>query len=341
VDGANDLPLLAVGVRPWKSDQIAWHAEFSPDGTQFAISAVEPSTAGEVLQVGSTAELGKKALREIAYDATAWRISLDGKKIYYLKGFVSDPAPAGKLVMADFPSGANPVTLQTGVASFFPLGEPGQIDRGLGFFQDQDPLTRQGTFRVMSDRAQPAKVVTVVEHVDDVGPSPDGRYLLYTREDAQGFEKTYLARADGQGSCLLNALPEGELFGLHFLDDGHLVFWNEIDMTSADGVAQGWVASSEGCASKQRYAEKSAFVTTIADRIAVFGHNPMGDIRYVLEHAHIGPGPMPVSASMVIRGQTDATIAAVSDQRSTNLMVQVVDGPPDMQGIYFYGPIAY
>jgi hypothetical protein len=337
-DAAGELPLLAVGVRPWKEGEIAWHAEFSPDGAQFALSVVEPSTGGESLHVGATAELGKKPLRELAYDATAWRIALDGKKLYYLQGFTSTPKPGGKLVMADFPSGANPVALQTGVASFFLLGEPGSVDRGLGFFQDR--TAEGGTFRVMADRAQPAHVTTVVPMIDDVGPSPDGRFVLYTREDAQGFEKVFLARTDGAGECMLNALAEGEIFGLHFLDDARLVFWSEIDMSSGDGVAEGWVASTADCKQRQRYAPKSAFVTTIDDHIVIFGHpSPTGEFRYVLEHARIGNGPGPISPPTVVLDRTDATIAAFSDSRAIHLLVQVVDGPAESQGIYLYGPL--
>ena len=336
-DAAGPLPLLATRLHPWKDGEIAWHAEFSPDGNHFALSAPEPSTEGEVLHVGKTADLGKTALKEIAYNATAWRISLDGKKIYYLKDFVGGAMPAGKLVMADFPDGGNAVTLQERVAQFQLLGEPGEIDRGLGFFQDK--AMGVGKFRVMADRARPDQVVTVAEGVDDVFTSPDGRYGVYLTQDAMGYDRINLASTDGKQTCVLNAMPESEAFALHFVDDSSLVFWSEISNAIPDGVPQGWLARTAGCADKQKYGDKVDFVTTVKNRIAVIAHTPKDEIRYVLEQAKIGAGAQPLAMPALIRDQTDGIIAPLSDARSTFILFQVVDGPPQMQGVYAYGPI--
>jgi hypothetical protein len=337
-DAPGALPLIATGVRPWKEGEIAWHAEFSPDGTQFAISVQEPSTDGEVLHVGKTSDLGKTALRELAYNATAWRISLDGQKIYYLKDFVAGDMPAGKLVMADFPAGTNPVTLQDRVASFELLGEPGAIDRGLGFFQDK--AMGVAKYRVIADRAHPEQAVTVVDGVDEVLTSPDGRYAVFTREDAMGNERMNVASTDGKQTCELNGLQQSDVSGLHFLDDSSLIFWSEIDNTSVDGVPEGWLARPAGCADKQKYADKVDFVTTVKDRIALLGHTPSKDeYHYLLEHARIGAGPRPLSMPTKIGEKADIVIATVSDQRSTYVLYQVPEG--EMQGIFLYGPIEH
>ena len=338
-DAAGPLPKLAAGIHPYLAGEIAWHAEFSPDGTLFALSAPEPSTDGEVLHVGRTADLGQAALKEIAYNATAWRISLDGKKIYYLKDFVTGPTPGGKLVMADFPAGTGAVILQEKVAQFQLLGEPGEIDRGLGIYQDK--AMGVAKFRVIADRDHPEQVVTVVDGVDDVFTSPDGRYGAFVTEDANGFERVNLATTDGKQTCVLNATPESEVFALHFLDDSSLVFWSEISNAIGDGVPEGWLARTAGCADKQRYAEKADFVTTVKDRIALVAFTPKDEIRYTLQHARIGGGPKPVSMPATIRAQSDGLVATLSDARSTFVMFQVVDGPPEMQGIYLYGPIEH
>jgi hypothetical protein len=334
-DAPGALPLVATNVRPWKEGEIAWHAEFSPDGTQFAISAQEPSTEGEVLHVGKTADLGKKALPEIAYNATAWRISLDGQKIYYLKDFVAGDTPGGKLVMADFPAGTNPVTLQERVASFDLLGEPGAVDRGLGFFQDK--AMGLAKYRVMADRLHPEQVVTVADGLDEVFTSPDGRYAIFAREDAMGFERLNLASTDGKQTCELNGMQESEAFGLHFLDDSSMVFWSEISDVISDGVPEGWLARTAGCADKQKYADKADFVTTVDDRIALIGHTPKDEVHYVLEQARIGTGPKPLAMATLIGAQTDGLVVTVSDRRSTHVLYQVPEG--DMQGIYLYGPL--
>jgi len=340
VDGPNDLTVLAQAVRPWKGNEIAWHAEFSPDGKHFAISVQEPSTGGEVLHTGKTAELGKTKLKEIAYDATSWRISLDGQKIYYLQNFVSEPKPGGKLMMADFPDGTNQVLLQERVAEFQLLGDPGTVDRGLGLYQDKN--MGLAAFRVMADRRRPDQLVTVAENVDGVYLSPDGRYGLFIQVDPSGFfEQVHMASTDGKESCVLNALPESEVFSMHFLDDSSMVFWSEINTTIADGVGEGWLARTAGCAGKQRYAPKVDFVTTVKDRVAIIAHTPKDQIRYQLEHARIGPGPAPVSMPVLIRDNADPVLVPVSDHRSTHLMFQVPDAPPEMQGIYLYGPIAH
>jgi hypothetical protein len=335
-DAPGTLPLLATRVHPWKEGEIAWHAEFSPDGDHFAISVQEPSTEGEVLHVGKTSELGKIALKEIAYNATAWRISLDGQKIYYLKDFMTGATPGGKLVMADFPAGTNPVTLQERVASFQLLAEPGAVDRGLGFFQDK--AMGLARFRVMADRAHPEQVVTVVEGVDDVFTSPDGRYAIFEGQDAMGYQRINLASTDGKQTCVLNGMQESEAFGLHFLDDSSIVFWSEISNVIADGVPEGWLAHTAGCADKQKYADKADFVSTVNDHIALIAHTPPDEIRYVLEHARIGAGAKPVSMPTLIGAQADGLVATVSDARSTYVLYQVPEG--DMQGVYLYGPLA-
>jgi hypothetical protein len=340
VDGPNNLPLLATGVRPWKGNEIAWHAEFSPDGKHFAISVQEPSTEGEVLHIGATADLGKVALKELAYNATYWRISLDGKKIYYLQGFASEPQPGGALMMADFPEGTNRVQLHPKVAEYQLLGEPGTVDRGLGLYVDRS--MGASTFRVMADRTRPLELVTVAEKVDDVFVSPDGRYGLFIQVDeATGFEKIKMASTDGKESCTLNALPESEVFSMHFLDDSSMVFWSEINPSIDDGVGQGWLARTAGCTGKQKYADKVDFITTLKDRVAIVAHTPKDDVWYALEHARIGTGAMPLSMPVPIRAGADLILAPISDQRSTHLLFQVPDGPPEMQGIYLYGPIAH
>jgi hypothetical protein len=336
-DAPGTLPLLATRVRPWKEGEIAWHAEFSPDGDHFAISVQEPSTEGEVLHVGKTSDLGKTALQEIAYNATAWRISLDGQKIYYLKDFMTGDSPGGKLVMADFPAGTNPVTLQERVAGFQLLGEPGTVDKGLGFFQDR--TMGLAKFRIMADRAHPEQVVTMADAVDDVFLSPDGRYGVFVREDAMGYERINLASTDGKQTCELNAMQESEVFSMHFLSDASLVFWSEISNAIPDGVPQGWLARTAGCADKQKYADKADFVETVNDRIAVIAHTPPDQVTYVLEHARIGGGPMPVSPPVTIGAGSDGLVVTVSDERSTHVLYQVVEG--DMQGVYIYGPLEH
>jgi hypothetical protein len=334
----SQLPLIASGVRPWNGNEIAWHAEFSPDGTQFAISVQEPSTEGEVLHVGPTAELGKKALKEIAYKATYWRISLDGKRIYYLQEFGGTPVPAGKLVMADFPAGTNAVTLGTGVARYLLLGEPGLVDRGVGLFQDMQGL--RGTFRVIADRDRPSQVVTVAERVVEVYPSPDGRYALHMVPDDQGIERMHLARTDGQGTCVLNADSKHDAFSLHFLERSDLIFWSEIeDENAAEPPAVGYVAATAGCGNRQRYAGDVDWVFTVKDRIAVLAHAPEGTFHYTLEHATVGAGASPLSAPTLIRAGTDGYVAPLSDGRSTRLLFQVPEG--EAEGVYMYGPLPH
>jgi hypothetical protein len=182
-------------------------------------------------------------------------------------------------------------------------------------------------------------VVTVAEGVDDVFTSPDGRYGLFVREDANGYERVNLASTDGKQTCELNAMQESEVFGLHFLDDSSLVFWSEISNTIADGVPEGWLARTAGCADKQKYADKVDFVSTVKDRIALIAHTPKDEVRYVLEHARIGTGAKPISTPVLIGAQSDGLVVTVSDERSTHVLYQVPEGP--MQGVYIYGPLEH
>ena len=113
------MPLLD-GPWPFRNDESsAWQVDFSPDGEVLALSSPETVGGIESLRVVATRDVGLKAAQEVVRDIRFWTIANDGQKIY----FVRREQGAANLYMADFPTGAGVVLIQSNVRHFSQVGE--------------------------------------------------------------------------------------------------------------------------------------------------------------------------------------------------------------------------
>jgi hypothetical protein len=306
---------------------------FSPDGEHLALTTPGPEGRGALLRVGRTAESGAAAPAPVPIPAAGWQIAHDSQKIYFLKDVVGGPsAPSGALVMADFPTGANPVVLQPRVGRFSLLGAPGGPDQGIGFLQDMSGFT--GTFRILRDRARPEAAVTIDSGIDSVVVSPDLTYSFFERPYDVGNQAGFIGSNDGRGVCVLSAKPSFSAFGITFASDPRLVMWGE-DAPERQAESDGWVADPEGCTGKRRFAINLAYLRG-AGRGVVYGEEEGDTGVMTLKHAGFTAGGLDETAATTLGHQVEPNVAVVDERY---VVFSIVRSAAEHQGLYVYGPL--
>jgi hypothetical protein len=268
--------------------------------------------------------------------ASRWTLSADGTKVYFLANYNYDPtAPAGTLMMADFPGGANEKTLAPAVAALQVLAD-GEVDKGLGFFDNI--LVGKATFKIMRDRNVPAAVTTVVTNIGGtIALTRDLKYLYYYKDFNQDNGATtdgYIAKTDGtMTSCTLTATLDSDQFGSPFSEDGSRVFWTD-NIDQIDGVGEGWTASTEGCTLRRKYSDKMDFWFVRHNDGLVFSDEGTAD------HSALKVAPYATLATpTVIQRQVYRIYALIPDARA--VLFTIINSPADQDGIYWYSKLPF
>lgn len=219
----------------------------------------------ESLYVVRTADIATATIvtpTKVADNISRWRLSVDGRQIFYLRGYnySAEGDPSGNMMVADFPALTNERMLAAKVGLFQVLFDGTETNRGLGFFQDV--VINRGTYKIMRDIAAPAATSTVATGVSSISISRNLDYVFFSREFDLGLSDAWVARADGTGSpCQLTASLEAAAFGTTFTLDSRLVFWaDRVDRTT--GVGEGWHSPVEGCgnpSARKKFAERIDF----------------------------------------------------------------------------------
>lgn len=339
VEGAGArLPLMGRLVAQRADDEVAWQAAFSPRGDYFAFSSLEPSTGREVLRAGPVGQLDRGPPPEIVYNAARWRISHDGKKVYFLRDFNYGRArPLGELSIADFPSGQNVTPLRAGVGAFDLVPDLGEVDQGVGLFEGL--VMGEGDFLLMRDRARPEQLVTIARKIEFASSSFDGRFTYYPFFNRQGGQEAHIARNDGSGECLLNEDPLALVSFAHFLSPSSLVFWSE-QREDTNGAYEGWFGRPDDCGGSQRFAARLGILVTSGNSLVVFGEQVEGTQFATLKYARLtAGGGWPAEGAQVIRERADRWVTVIDAPAGAHILFQVDDAPADEQGLYLFGPV--
>lgn len=331
-------PLVKVDrARVQRADfQPAFGASFSTDGSLFIYSTTAtPDARVAGLRVVKTAELGSVPAREILADVMYWQLANDEQRIYYLGGLTAD-TKEGALMMADFPSGANPRQLARRTGRYVVLDDGTERDRGVGYFV-VNPGRLLSEYRVIPNRDDLTSARTVFRwgnQLEDFHLSRNQQYTGYAKfDDKQGFNG-YLARNDGSGECILNAELGRPAFEPHFLDDAKLVFWVE-ESDDATTVQDAWFADPDGCHGKQRFAAAIGFFVPIRNDGLIFGDDYDGD-TVTLRYAKIeGGSTWPRTGSVKVWEQVDLPIVRIGP-RVDHLLFQVSQGSDEDRGVYVF-----
>lgn len=216
---------------------------------------------------------------KVADNISRWRLSVDGKQIYYLKAYnySTEGDPAGNLMAADFPTLANEKMLMPKVGLFQVLFDGTENNRGLGMFENV--VVNKGNYKIMRDINMPTMVSTVATGVSSIAISRDLQYVYFSKEFDQGLSDAYVGRADGTGTpCTLTTSIQAALFGSPFTFNSSMVMWVDL-VDRADGVGEGWYAPVAGCgtaANKKKFTDRVDYWFFYRDQGLIYSDDGQG-----------------------------------------------------------------
>jgi hypothetical protein len=331
--GSAPLPSLARVRALGQTGQTMWGAAFSPTGDQLAFSLPGASDDTETLRVVKTAETGRTPPADLLRGAARWRMSADGKKIYYLDGFnYADRSakPSGTLTMVDFPAGGKPTPLAPGVGDFQPIVDASGTEKGLALLSDMS--SGAGTLRVMRDRDHPQDLITVGANVADYQLSPDLQYGFVYRPDGP---QNLIAHVDGSGSCALNTWSGGLPYLVTFMPKTRAVFFAEDDNK---GQVQGWYADPEGCANKTNFVSALAYLVPVGDGI-IYSQQDVTGRHMNLEHLGVSEGGLDPAGPKLLADGIDTRVAVGAGRFLLFTISDGTDGSGKDAGLWAYGPL--
>jgi hypothetical protein len=340
--GASPLPMVA-RITPSRQNQASqWRSGFSANGDFFAYSTggktVQERETLSVMRSDDTAFLDRRTV--VGSGLSRWQIARDGQRWYFLRNYnySTEGDPAGTLVQADFPSGANETVVGSRVGAFLLLSDGTDADRGIGIY---DTVTLGvGTFRILRDAGNPGTAVTIASKVASAVLSPDLRFTYFSTvfDDSTGHGDAWIARTDGTGRCALTTSPTTDSYGSPFLAHSGLVFW--ADRVDPDtGVGEGWRANPDGCTDKQKFADRVDFWFPARDSGLLY--SDMGDGKLAtLRTLKLGPdGAWPPSGSVIAQAQVARVYAVLAPDRD---YVLFTPGPGTAEdGLYLFGPTGF
>jgi hypothetical protein len=316
--------------------EVGFGARFSDQGDLFVYSTASSGgalTAG--LRAARVTVTGVDPPIQVLLDVMNWEISPDGSKVFYYREWKSG---AGRLTMADFPSGANPTLISSRSVHYLVLGH-GSADLAVGFFVE--PGGRFASeYRVVPDLKKPLDSVVVFRYqppLEDFQRSGDGRFTGYAKSDDKGLNG-YIARTDGSGECQLNLERNRPAFAYAFLDDSSLVFWAErsrVDPQSLDG----WLADPADCQGKRPFSARLAYYSPVRSAGVIFADDAEDD-TVSLKYAILEEGRWPASGAVRVQAGVDLPVTILRPAMD-RIVFQVSSGPPEASGIYVFGPIPF
>jgi hypothetical protein len=278
---------------------------------------------------------------KVADNISRWRLSVDNKQIYYLRGYnySTEGDPSGNLMVADFPSMANERMLAPKVGLFQVLFDGTENNRGVGFFDNV--VINKGTYKIMRDIAMPAATATVASDVSSISLSRDLRYVYFTKEFDQGLTDAWVGNANGGTPCLLTNSVQSALFGTPFTIDSSMVFWADlIDRT--DGVGEFWYAPVEGCgvaSNKKKFADRGDYWFPYRSDGMIFSDDGVGETftgSATLKYAPL-TGRTSVGMHTVVQTQIGRPFGIMPNYEG---ILYSISGNAQ-EGLYVYGMIPF
>ena len=343
--GVGPLPVAATIFPRSSTNASQWSVAFSPAGDYLAYSTGgAAATDVETLYAYKVDEVGAVDKRlTVGAGISQWDIGPDGKHWYFMRNYNYPPNgssvdPTGTLAIADFPAGGNETTLALNVGSYVFLGGNG-VDRGVAFL---DQITSgKGTYKVLADVSKPTSVVTVASGVIDAIPSDDGRFT-YVKTDvdqSSGLGNALLAKNDGSGTCALAPGRTADFFGAPFLAHAALAFWAD-NINTTTGAAEGWRASTNGCADKQKFADNLDFWFPVGDQGLIYSDASNGATS-TLRFVKLGAGGQwPAAGSTTISAGVSTIYGLVEPDRQY-IVYEISSGGSGSNGLWLYGPIGF
>jgi len=316
--------------------QVGFGGRFSDQGDYFLYSTPPSASAPTaVLRAARVTATGVDQPVEVLPDVWDWEISHDGRRVFYVREWKGG---AGRLTMADFPSGANPTLISSRSVRYLVLGH-GAADEAVGFFVE--PGGRFASeYRVVPDLKKPLDSVVVFRYqppLEDFQRSWDGRFTGYAKSDDDGLNG-YIARTDGSGECLLNLEKNRPAFAYTFLADSSMVFWAEKSRVDPQAL-DGWLADPADCQGKRRFSARLAYYSPVRSAGIIFADDAEDDTAS-LKYAILEQGRWPAAGAVRVQDGVDLPVSILRPAMD-RIVFQVSSGPPEAIGIYLFGPIPF
>jgi hypothetical protein len=316
--------------------ELAFGGRFSNRGDLFLYStAPTAGAAAAELRSARLTPAGLETPSPVVKDVAQWALSHDGTRVFFFRELRNG---VGRLMTAEFPSGANPALVSSRSAGYIVLGE-GDLDRGVGFFVE--PGGRFASeYRVVPDLSKPLDSVVVFRYqppLEDFQRSPDGRFTGYAKSDDKGLNG-YMARTDGSGECMLNTERNRPAFAYTFLTDSSLVFWVEKSLLDPNAI-DGWLGHPATCEGRQRFSGKLAYYSPVRSAGLIFADEAEEDTAS-LKYAILEAGRWPVAGAVRIQDGIGLPLTILGPAMD-RIVFQISSGPAEAKGIYVFGPIPF
>ena len=339
--GGDVLPIVDHVLNAQANRQRAPRVAFSDDG-QFVVYTSAPvvdfpTPALKRVAVG-TPMAGTPV--EILSDVMDWALSIDGKKVFFFSEYKDG---AGRLAVADFPSGADPRASSYRGVDFIVLGNPSVGDRGVGLF-----IERGGRFlseyRIIPDSNALSEAVLVFRYtnpLEDFHFSNDGQYVGYAKGDPDEGFNGYIVRTDGTRQCILNGEPNRPAFEYFFLDNSRRVFWSEESPTSSD-YRDGWFGNPDGCTARRVFAERIAFYTPVGNAGLIYGDGfDVNTDLFTLKYAALeNQTEWPIAGGVRIHDGVGFPVAILGPGLD-QIVFQAAGAREIESGIFVFGPLPF
>ncbi len=262
----------------------AGNAQMTLNGETLVYSTVAPETQRESLFAVKVAEAVDPAKHvKVLDDAARWELVGEDKKVFFLRGLDRTVAEgAGTLAVADFPTGANPVVLSSGVTRAIPVRDLKGRDYGVMALLPAGLGLR--SYRLYPEISNPELTRPIGVGHGLVLSSVAGLSVLAADPTPEGSGNLLVVNNRTGLHCQLETNRKGQLAttaGDTFSHDDKHVVWTTLE---TGGRRKAWVASPEDCSNKRVFAEDPLWWSILADHgilyIPVF--DMMGaDLRYV------------------------------------------------------------
>ncbi|HET6284232.1 MAG TPA: hypothetical protein VFH73_24970 [Polyangia bacterium] len=328
------LPILE-GFWPLRSDGSSpWQVDFSPDGEVLALSNPEIVGGIESLRVIPTGDVGQKPPQEVIRDILSWTISNDGQKIY----FVRHEQNTASLYMADFPTGAGVVLLQSKIRHYAQVGDAPK-DKALVLLRDVGAAG--SSFQLLRDRTSPSDLLTLFTYRGVLNGALVSRDLRFTAWADDSF-RAELIRNDDLTACSLNTGVEPAVYFPEFLDNAALMFWRQASQ-EVPAREDGFFAPPDRCREKQRFAQGLEFYQPVGSRGLLFGDEYDETTNAItLKYAALSQdgSQWPSAGAVRIREKVQLPITIIGSNPML-LVFRAASDETGAEGTYVFGPVPF
>jgi hypothetical protein len=318
-----------------QTDLQRYEWDISPDGKYFAWSGRYDVAGKETLKIR---KVGEATSTTVATDVSAWTISNDVSKWYWISAFnYNADVPSGGLESAPFPAGTPPKALAGKVGDYFQAGQTNGLIVRSSIAVDTASGLSLGTLSLMPDRDTPGTIQpldTKVFALFDV--SADGSKVMYTKnEDVLGgvlpvFD-LYIAKADGSPVCTLAATPTSFADPSAPKFSGGIAVFGRINVVTGEG--EGLYVNATMCAAKKFASEIYAWQPVgdegfvYSDELAAVNRNGETTLRF----AQAASGALPASGTKL---QTRAGLRFATLTPALDSVMYTVASGTTFDGLY-------